>query len=84
MTDIEFDVMDELYFPTHFDTLLQQTQLSETLLLQTLISLNNKGWLRCFELKTDIEVKDPDLENNYKNYRYNASKKGLLAHNGFE
>jgi hypothetical protein len=84
MTDAEFEVIDELYFPTDFDTLLQQTQFTQQDLKQVLTTLHKKGWLRCFELQTDIEVKNPDLEKNYKNYRYNASKKGLLAHNGFE
>jgi hypothetical protein len=83
MTNEEFDVLDELYFVIHYDELLVNTGLSDEELIKVLISLLDKGWIKC--LKTaDEEViySDSDFRSNCKHYYYLATKAGLLAHNG--
>jgi len=83
MTDIEFDVLDELYFVQPFSYLIEELDLDELELKDTLAILVDKGWIKCFlnmqEEALNHEVK---LEEKYKEYFYLATKAGLMAHNG--
>ena len=82
MTDIEFDVMDELYFVIWFSDLQKATELEEAELKSCLIKLIEKEWVKCFKNIDEEELKDNiDFDNNYREYAYLATKKGLLAHN---
>jgi hypothetical protein len=82
MSDIEFDVMDELYFLQSYQALEKQLNLPALELRKVLESLLAKGWVRCYK-DPDIEVDyDPEsYQQEYRNYYYLASKAGLLAHN---
>jgi hypothetical protein len=82
MTDKEFDVLDELYFIQSFGDLLLAIGLEDEILVQTLISLFDKGWIRVYH-DVDLEVppKEVNLQEHAIKYFYLASKEGLLAHN---
>ncbi len=84
MTDIEFDVLDELYFVQAFAQLKENLDISNEQLRATLQILVEKGWVKCLYLNKDepIAEKEIDLLNNYKEYAYLATKAGLMAHNG--
>lgn len=83
MNDLEFDVLDELYFVQTFNYLIKTLNLEEQILKDTLAQLIQKGWVKCFapnleEVLTNNEV---DFDNQFKTYHYLATKQGLLAHN---
>lgn len=82
MTDLEFDVLDELYFVQSFADLQKQTGLEAASLKEILEKMYNKGWVRCMLEPTGGEQtgrqKFPD---NYSSIYFLASKEGLLAHN---
>lgn len=84
MTDLEFDLLDELYFITSFDPLPDAIGQSKAVTTDTMCSLLQKRFVWQFHF--DAEVNDfvrtdpPDLAHPEK-YHYLASKKGLLAHN---
>lgn len=81
MTDLEFDVLDELYFVQSFKEVSDAIDIPESELLPVLISLYDKGWIRVF-VSPDEEVEDKvGIADNYVSYFYLASKQGLLAHN---
>jgi hypothetical protein len=83
MSDLEFDVLDELYFVTHFKELKNATNLSVESLKSTLTELYHKGWLKVYEsVAAEISDKQVNMDHNFQNYFYLASKEGLLAHNG--
>jgi hypothetical protein len=83
MSDLEFDVLDELYFVTHFNELKNATNLSVESLKSTLTELYHKGWLKVYEsVAAEISDKQVNMDHNFQNYFYLASKEGLLAHNG--
>lgn len=83
MTDIEFDVLDELYFVISFRQLQAEVDIEEEILKDTLISLLNKGWAKCFLSASEEALQDEiNINHQYKEYFYLASKAGLLAHNG--
>ncbi len=82
MSDLEYDVLDELYFVTHYKELVKTTGLDDEDLKPLLQKLLNKGWLRCYlEPDEELESSMIDLEVDFRNYYYLASKEGLKAHN---
>lgn len=83
MSDLEFDVLDELYFVQSFKDLLQLTELEENELKPVLEKLLAKGWIRCFkDITEEVAKSELDFELEFRKYYYLASKEGLLAHNG--
>lgn len=82
MTDREFDILDLLYFTLSFKELQSELELKEIVLKEELLLLIKKGWVKCLEDKTDEEVEDFEMiEKNYSQYKYLATKQGLLKHN---
>jgi hypothetical protein len=83
MSDLEFDVLDELYFVTHYSALSSATGLPTEKLQPTLIELYRKGWIKVFKsVSEEMSVHSVNLGPEFQNYFYLASKEGLLAHNG--
>ena len=82
MTDLEFEILDELYFVQTFDALLDSININEDELKHSLSQLIKKGWVKCMNSLTEEVLADiPEFEDRYKNYFYLATKAGLLAHN---
>lgn len=83
MSDAEFDVMDELYFVQPFNYLIEELEMPTLDLKEVLKSLIEKGWVKCLYNMNDEVFEDKlDIENEFKDYYYLATKPGLLAHNG--
>lgn len=83
MSDIEFDVLDELYFVQPFAYLVDELEMDELGLRAVLSGLIDKGWVKCFLSMQEEELtQDVKLEEKYKEYFYLATKAGLMAHNG--
>ncbi len=85
MTDLEFDILDELYFVETFENLHKKLNLDKTLLKDSLKELLNIGWIKCFsenreEIFTDL-INFADFEQKFDKYSYLATKAGLTAHN---
>lgn len=82
MTDLEYEIIDEMYFVISFDELRQRLSLEERKLKDALARLLEQGYLNCFaNVSDELPHEQVDFENNYRNYHYLASKEGLLAHN---
>lgn len=82
MTDLEFDVLDELYFVISFQDLQDTLGLEEEALSAVLYDLIAKGWVKCLESFSEtLTPTKEDFIQNYRNYQYLATKAGLLAHN---
>jgi len=82
MRDLEFEILDELYFLITYQNLAQRVSVSEKELRNVLGNMVSKRWVRCFRaVDEDLEWEDVDFEHQYTNYHYLASKAGLLAHN---
>ncbi len=83
MSDLEFDILDELYFVQSFSYLEETLELDTPTLQKALISLLDKSWVKCFLIGSE-EILSPEeiqMETEYQNYRYLATKEGLMAHN---
>ena len=82
MSDLEFDVLDELYFVQSYEELRTALKWDDHMLRDILEQLYLKGWIRCYTSPTEeLFGKDIDLETQYHTYYYLASKSGLFAHN---
>ena len=82
MNDIEYDIIDELYFVTPYSALEEQLDYSENDLKVNLLQLVKRGLVRVYEaMDEESEIEKIDLSNNFKSYCYLASKKGLFEHN---
>jgi len=81
MTNIQFEIIDELYFVISFQELLAQLDLDIELLVDELHKLHQKGWIRIYD-GIDKELENHMLINeSFSKYRFLASKKGLSEHN---
>ena len=81
MTELEFDVLDELYFVSSFNQLAEACELEQTDLINTLEVLYQKEWIKVLQT-VDDEAQEPlHLQERFSTYYYLATKKGLHAHN---
>jgi hypothetical protein len=82
MSDLEYDVLDELYFVQSFSHLKDVLQWDDGVLKDTIEKLLQKEWIRCYASPTEeLFGDDIDFETRYHTYFYLASKSGLFAHN---
>ena len=81
MSDHEFDVLDELYFVVSYEQLKEACEMAEEDLVNTLVLLSKKGWIRILNTVDEDAAEPLELKAKYHTYFYLASKKGLLAHN---
>jgi hypothetical protein len=85
MSDLEYDVLDELYFVQSYKQLKATLSWDDDMLCDTLEKLLNKGWIRCYITPSEeIFRTDIDFETSCRNYFYLASKDGLFAHNSID
>lgn len=82
MTDIEYDILDELYFVISFVDLGEALGMEEKMLKLELGKLVERKWVKCFgSVSDELPEEAVDFERNYQNYHYLASKEGLIQHN---
>lgn len=83
MNDLEFDILDELYFVQHFEVIQKELEINQEALKSTLQAMWQKGWVKLFHSVEEeiIEQEAVNFETNYQTYYYLATKEGLLAHN---
>ena len=80
MSDEEFDVLDELYFVQPYAFLQETLSWEDKRLLDTLTSLVEKGWVKCFTEPDQECFEAVNLQVVGKELLYLATKKGLMAH----
>lgn len=84
LTELQFELLDQLYFTNSFDMLINHLSITEQALEQELKLLLDAGLIQ--QLYYDMQSNDyviydrPDM-NLFKNSAFVISKKGLLTHN---
>jgi threonine synthase len=82
MSDLEFDLIDNLYFVQRFETLCTALEIEQEELKKMLFQMVQQEWVKVMDMQTDEEILDAAVwTKNYSGYFYLATKKGLLAHN---
>ena len=83
MTELEYDVLDELYFVVSFNELQTTLDLEASELKNVLQTLLRRDWIKCLSSQTDeLSASEVNFEENYRDYFYLATKSGLLSHHG--
>jgi hypothetical protein len=83
MTDIEFEILDQLYLTISFDKLKSiLTHYSSQELIDVLKTMQMKGWIKLIDVSKDDEILcQIDWSMTDTNVRLLATKKGLFKHN---
>lgn len=82
MTDLEFDILDEIYFVESFASIQSKLNIDAQSLKASLKNMIEKGWVKCFANQyTEVVFDTHSFEEKYQIYHYLATKEGLLAHN---
>ncbi|MCS6796335.1 MAG: transporter [Raineya sp.] len=82
MNELEFEILDQIYFVESFEKIRQAVGIEAETLKQTLKTMIEKGWVKCFlNHFSEVVMDTENFEENYQNYYYLATKEGLLAHN---
>ncbi len=81
MSENEYDLIDELYFVQPFDYLKDALGWEDDLILATLRSLYDQGYIKCLQSPDSEIFEEVDLAHEGRSYFYLATKKGLMAHN---
>ena len=82
MNDLEFDILDEIYFVESFESIQHRLNIDTQILKESLKKMINKGWIKCFANQyTEVIFDTHSFEEKYQIYHYLATKEGLLAHN---
>ncbi|HAR20795.1 MAG TPA: hypothetical protein DCR46_09030 [Cytophagales bacterium] len=82
MNDVEYDILDELYFIKTLAQLRNTFQNSNLDLEEEIWSLIAKKWVKALdESDTEILLSKEEYLKNCENLRFNATKTGLLVHN---
>lgn len=84
MNELEFQIMDEVYFLCSFQQLLQVFGCNDEKLSDSLVELLKKDFIQQLVFDDDekdyLKLESPDF-SRIKSASYVATKKGLLEHN---
>ena len=83
MTEIEFEIIDELYFVTHYTQVRDALFLTDEELCISLKDLVLNGYIKCFypDPDTEVEYNKATFNESCHKYFFLATKAGLMAHN---
>ena len=84
LSDLEMDLLDEIYFVTSFHEITEELEKEPVLIKKALDKLIRIGYIYQMsydETKNDFEKNDTPDYIFMEKYSYLASKRGLFAHN---
>ena len=83
MNEIEYDIIDELYFVTSYGDIATALNLNEEELSLYLAELIKKGYIKALfpDPDTEVEFDENLFWANFRQYFYLATKAGLISHN---
>ena len=85
LNDIQFDILDSVYFVESFANILEEVGVSIPVLVDELRTLIDKGWIQVMQYEEDkgdymrTAIFDTD---HLENYSFLATREGLMKHNG--
>ena len=80
MTDQEFELLDELYFVTSFQDLINILDWDSSELKVILESLLEQGWIKALKSPDGDVIEEVDV-SELNAYYFLATKEGLMMHN---
>ncbi|CAN5830897.1 hypothetical protein BH24BAC1_BH24BAC1_16470 [soil metagenome] len=83
MTELEFEIIDELYFVTSYHDIGTALMLTDQELCTSLKDLLLRGYVKAYypDQDTEIPYDETHFSKNCKDYFFLATKAGLIVHN---
>ncbi len=83
MTEIEFEIIDELYFVTSYRQIGDALFLTDDELCRSLKDLVARGYVKCYypDPDTEVEYNEAAFGKKCQDYYFLATKAGLIVHN---
>lgn len=85
LNDIQFDILDALYFVEPFEKLREEVSSPLPVIIDELRTLIDKGWVQVMIYDEDAHdyVRTGIFDSDHlEEYHFLATKEGLLKHNG--
>lgn len=85
LTDLQFDILDSIYFVEPLENILAEVDSPRPVVLDELKNMIDKGWVQVMgynEEEGDYVRTNIFDSDNMHEYRFLATKEGLLRHNG--
>lgn len=85
LTDLQFDILDTLYFVEPFEKVLEEVDTSRPILIDELRTMIDRGWIQVMEFDKEQGdyLRSPIFDTDrLEHYFFLATKEGLLKHNG--
>ncbi|MEM6629743.1 MAG: hypothetical protein AAF694_08720 [Bacteroidota bacterium] len=85
LTDLQFDILDTLYFVEPFEKIIEEVNTTRPILIDELRTMIDRGWIQVMEFDKGqgdyfrTSIFDTD---KLETYFFLATKEGLLKHNG--
>lgn len=82
LTDIEFNILDELYFVISYEELREKTGYTDAILSSHLTKFINNGFVRIYKsMDEEVDPNEIELTDSLLSYWFLATKRGLQVHN---
>lgn len=85
LNDVQFDILDAIYFVEPLENILDEVDAPRAVVLDELRTMIDKGWVQVLRFDEDrgdyvrTAIYDSDQMGDF---RYLATKDGLMKHNG--
>lgn len=85
LNDVQFDILDAIYFVEPLENILEEVSAPRAVVLDELRTMIDRGWVQVLRFDEDkgdyvrTAIYDSDQMGEF---RYLATKEGLLRHNG--
>jgi len=85
LNDVQFDILDAIYFVEPLENILAEVDAPRAVVLDELRTMIDKGWVQVLRFDEDsgdyvrTAIYDSDQMGDF---RYLATKDGLMKHNG--
>ncbi|MDP5171539.1 MAG: hypothetical protein NWR72_14940 [Bacteroidia bacterium] len=87
LNEIQFQVLDSIYFVESLQHILEEANAPRAVVIDEIRTMIDKGWVQVmgFDDKVGDYVRTAIFDNdNLDDYRFLATKAGLMKHNGQE
>ncbi len=86
LNELQFDILDSLYFVEPFEKIQEECDAPRAVVVDELRTLIDRGWVQVMayhDAKGDF-VRTAIFDTDHlEDYRFLATKEGLLKHNGY-
>ncbi len=87
INELQFQILDSVYFMESLDHIVEEAEAPRAIVIDELRTMIDKGWLQVMALQDSSGeyIRTAIFDNDHlEEYRFLATKAGLLKHTGHE